>query len=183
MTTIQGLWQADLKRNPAIHISRSSGGRAFRGARRDAAVTGRFSMSRLSVFSSPLMLGFEQLEALLDQATKAGDSYPPYNIERMLGEPEGTEFWQISLAVAGFSTSDLELTLEGKHLVVKGRQKPEEQRDFLHRGIAGRSFQRSFVLADGMEVAEASLANGLLMILLKRQAPEPLVRRIAIKER
>jgi HSP20 family molecular chaperone IbpA len=183
MTTIQGLWQAGLKRKCALHICRPSGGRAFRGAHRDAAVTGLLLMSRMSVFSSPLLLGFDELEALLDQATKAGDGYPPYNIERMLEPPHGTEFWQISLAVAGFAAADLELTLEGKQLLVKGHQKPEEGRDFLHRGIAGRSFQRSFVLADGMEVAEASLANGLLTILLKRQAPEPLVRRIEIKER
>jgi HSP20 family molecular chaperone IbpA len=140
-------------------------------------------MSRLSVFSSPLLLGFDQLEQLLEQASKSGDGYPPYNIERMLAPANGTEHWQISLAVAGFSATDIELTVVGRQLLVKGRPQPDEARDYLHRGIAGRSFQRSFVLADGMEVAEASLANGLLMILLKRYVPEPLVKRIVIKER
>jgi HSP20 family molecular chaperone IbpA len=139
-------------------------------------------MTRLSVFSSPLLLGFDQLEQLLDQATKAGDGYPPYNIERGLEPVAGGEDWQITLAVAGFGASDLEVTVEGKQLLIRGRNREDGERDFLHRGIAGRSFARSFVLADGMEVTGATLENGLLTVLLKRLPPDKLVQRIKIKE-
>jgi HSP20 family molecular chaperone IbpA len=103
-------------------------------------------MSRVSLFSSPLLLGFDQLERLLDQATKAGDSFPPYNIERfprMDGKPEG---WRITLAVAGFSKPDLQVSVSDRQLAVKGRIGDDASRDFLHRGIAGRAFNRSFVL-------------------------------------
>jgi HSP20 family molecular chaperone IbpA len=139
-------------------------------------------MTRLSVFSSPLLLGFDQLELLLDQATRAGDGYPPYNIERGGPGPDGAEAWHITLAVAGFGLTDLDVSVEGKQLLIRGRNREDGKRDFLHRGIAGRSFERSFVLADGMEVAGAALENGLLTVLLKRQAPEKLVQRIIIKE-
>ena len=140
-------------------------------------------MTRVSVFSSPLLLGFDQLEQLLDQATKAGDGYPPYNIERSLREQDGSEEWQITLAVAGFGLSDLDVTVEGRQLLVRGRNREDGKRDFLHRGIAGRSFARSFVLAEGMDVTGAQLENGLLTVLLNRRAPEKLVQRITIKER
>ena len=140
-------------------------------------------MTRVSVFSSPLLLGFDQLEQMLDQATKAGDGYPPYNIERSLHPSDGSEAWQITLAVAGFGLEDLEVTVEGRQLLVRGRNRDDGKRDYLHRGIAGRSFARSFVLADGMEVTAAELENGLLTVLVKRLAPEKLVQRITIKER
>jgi HSP20 family molecular chaperone IbpA len=140
-------------------------------------------MSRLQVFTSPLLLGFDQLEHLLDQATRTGDSYPPYNIERLPHPSNGSENWQITLAVAGFSRDDLEVNVEGKQLAIRGKTREDGKRDFLHRGIAGRSFARSFVLADGMEVTDAMLENGLLTILLTRLPPETLVKRIEIKER
>jgi HSP20 family molecular chaperone IbpA len=140
-------------------------------------------MSRMTVFSSPLLLGFDQLELLLDQATKAGDGYPPYNIERLVQPDEGTENWQIALAVAGFAASDLEVTVEGKQLVIKGRQARDDTGDYLHRGIAARAFTRSFVLADDMEVTLTELHNGLLTILLKRIALEKRLVRIQIEER
>jgi HSP20 family molecular chaperone IbpA len=144
---------------------------------------GAFLMSRMSVFSSPLLLGFDQLEHLLDQATKAGDGYPPYNIERMQDQVSGAEQWHITLAVAGFGLGDLDITVEGRQLAIRGRNSDDGQRDFLHRGIAGRSFMRSFVLAEGMQVRGASLENGLLTVLLTRLAPEKRVQRIEIKER
>ncbi len=140
-------------------------------------------MSRLTVFSSPLLLGFDQLEHLLEQATKAGDGYPPYNIERLAHPGNSSENWQITLAVAGFTADDLEVTIDGKQLVIKGRQASDDRGDYLHKGIAGRSFTRSFVLADGMEVTAAELRNGLLTILLKRIAPDKHLVRIQIEER
>jgi HSP20 family molecular chaperone IbpA len=139
-------------------------------------------MSHMTVFSSPLLLGFDQLEQLLDQARKAGDGYPPFNIERQLQSKAGPDEWLITLAVAGFSSTDLDVTVEGKHLHIRGRNRDDAKRDFLHRGIAGRSFGHSFVLADGMEVTGAQLENGLLTVLLKRMPPEKLVQRITIKE-
>jgi HSP20 family molecular chaperone IbpA len=140
-------------------------------------------MSRMTVFSSPLLLGFDQLEQLLEQATKAGDSYPPYNIERLLQSDNGSENWQITLAMAGFGIGDLEVAVDGKQLVIKGRQSSDDRGDYLHKGIAGRSFTRSFVLADGMEVTAAELCNGLLTILLKRIVPDRRLVRIQIEER
>lgn len=140
-------------------------------------------MTRMTVFSSPLLLGFDQLEQLLEQATKAGDGYPPYNIERLLQSDTGGENWQITLAVAGFAAADLEVTVDGKQLAVNGRQASVNRGDYLHKGIAGRSFTRSFVLADGMEVTTAELCNGLLTILLKRIVPDRRLVRIQIEER
>ena len=139
-------------------------------------------MSRLSVFSSPLLLGFEQLERLLEQATKTGDAYPPYNIERFAGESGTPENLRISLAVAGFSRVDLEVSTIDNQLVVKGRQLDEAARDYLHQGIAARQFSRSFVLAHDMEVKSATLSNGLLSIDLCRIAPGHTVRMIEVKE-
>jgi len=138
-------------------------------------------MTRLSAFSSPFLLGFDDLERLLDRATKAGgDGYPPYNIERQgrtNGEPERLS---ISLAVAGFAPEELEVTVEENQLYIRGRQCDEDGKTYLHRGIAARQFQREFVLADGMQVIDARLANGLLTIDLERPEPEKVIRRIEI---
>lgn len=143
-----------------------------------------FAMSRVSLFSSPLLLGFDDVERLLDRATKSsGDGYPPYNIERLAGEGGAPERLRITLAVAGFSRSELEITLEDGQLTISGRQTEvsDEGRNFLHRGIAARQFQRSFVLADGMTVSGAGLKNGLLEIDLERPEPQRAARRIDIR--
>lgn len=133
-------------------------------------------MSRVSIFSSPLLLGFDHVERMIERATKAGsEGYPPYNIEQT-GENE----LRITLAVAGFGPGDLGITVEDNQLVIRGKQIDEKERIYLHRGIAARQFQRSFVLADGIEVMRAELSNGLLHIDLLRPRPEPQVRNIAI---
>jgi HSP20 family molecular chaperone IbpA len=136
-------------------------------------------MTRISAFSNPLLLGFDAVERTLERVAKSGDGYPPYNIERL--EPtKSTERLRITLAVAGFAEGDLEVTMEDNQLVIRGRQGEEGEREFLHRGIAARQFQRCFVLADGMRVAGAELKNGLLAIDLERPEPEKLIRRIDI---
>ncbi|SIS84877.1 Hsp20 family protein [Phaeovulum vinaykumarii] len=137
-------------------------------------------MSKTSFAASPYLLGFDQIERLVERAAKAGsEGYPPYNIEQC-----GPDAFRITLAVAGFAEADLALTMEDRQLVIRGRQ-PETaaERVFLHRGIAARAFQRSFVLAEGVEVAGAALENGLLHIDLHRQAPEPVVQKIPIGRR
>ncbi len=139
-------------------------------------------MSRVTVFSSPLLLGFDQLEHLLDQATKAGDGYPPYNIEQLTEPLDGAERWIITLAVAGFGSGDLDVSIDGKQLIIKGKQRDEAKREFMHRGIAGRSFLRSFVLADGMDVVKADLKNGLLVLALHRPPPAHTIKTIAVTE-
>jgi HSP20 family molecular chaperone IbpA len=145
-------------------------------------------MTRVSMLSSPLLLGFEEIERLIDRAGKAGnDGYPPYNIERVTrsehaGDQPHVELLRISLAVAGFTREQLEITVEDSQLVIRGRQQDDKSRDFLYRGIATRQFQRTFVLADGIEVRAADLSNGLLSIDLVRIEPERLVRRIEIGE-
>lgn len=134
-------------------------------------------MSRMTSFGSPLLLGFEELERVLDRVTKSGsDGYPPYNIEQT-----GEQTLRISLAVAGFSRSDLSVDVEDNQLVIRGKR-PEDDgaRTYLHRGIAFRQFQRSFVLADGLEVVGAQLADGLLNVDLERPRPSEVVRRIEI---
>ena len=137
-------------------------------------------MTRMPPFSSPLLLGFDAMEKTIERLAKSGDSYPPYNIER-IGFAEGSpERLRITLAVAGFCEDDLEVTTEESQLVVRGRQREESERDFIHRGIAARQFQRTFVLADGMRVLAAELKNGLLSIDLDRPQPERLVRKINI---
>lgn len=137
-------------------------------------------MTRMPPFSSPLLLGFDAMEKTIERLAKSGDSYPPYNIER-IGFAEGSpERLRITLAVAGFCDDDLEVTTEESQLVVRGRQREETERDFIHRGIAARQFQRTFVLADGMRVLTAELKNGLLSIDLDRPQPERLVRKINI---
>ena len=135
-------------------------------------------MTRLSLFSSPLLLGFDELERMLDRASKAsGDGYPPYNIERLPRAEGEAERLRITLAIAGFDRDEIDITVEENQLVIRGRQKDDDGRDFLHRGIAARQFSRAFVLADGMEVRGARLANGILEIGLERPEPKRLVRR------
>lgn len=138
-------------------------------------------MTRVSVFSSPLLLGFDEIERLVDRAAKTSpEGYPPYNIER-LPKGDGPERFQVTLAVAGFSRHNLEITLEDNQLTIKGRIPEEASREFLHRGIAGRQFQRTFVLADGVDIVDAHLGDGLLTINLERPEPKSVVRRIEIK--
>jgi HSP20 family molecular chaperone IbpA len=141
-------------------------------------------MSRMTLFSSPYLLGFEEIERLLDRASKtAGDGYPPYNIERLPEEDGFGEKLRIVLAVAGFSRDDLEISLEDNQLIIRGKQNDQGRSTFLHRGIAARQFQRTFVLAEGMEVTGASMENGLLAIDLARPEPQKLVRKIEIRGR
>lgn len=138
-------------------------------------------MTRMPMLSNPLLLGFEEIERLIDRAGKAaGDGYPPYNIERVAAKDEAAECLRITLAVAGFTRADLEITVEDKQLTIRGRQVDDKSRAYIHRGIAARQFQRTFVLADGIEVKAADLANGLLAIDLERNEPERLVRKIEI---
>lgn len=143
-------------------------------------------MSRLSLLSSPLLLGFEDMERLIDRVGKGGDSYPPYNIERVgadgaaNGDAAPSERLRITLAVAGFRRDQLEITLEDNQLIVRGRQEDDKSREYIHRGIAARQFSRSFVLADGIEVKTAELSDGLLCIDLVRREPDRLVRKIEI---
>lgn len=133
--------------------------------------------SRLSVFNSPLLLGFDHFERTLDRVAKSSaEGYPPYNIEQV-----GDDRLRITLAVAGFSVDDLSVQIEDNQLVIRGRQVEERSRVYLHRGIAARQFQRSFVLAEGIEVVNASLDNGLLNVDLKRPMPESKVRTIRIE--
>ncbi len=136
-------------------------------------------MSRQSLFGSPLFLGFDHLEQMLDRVQKSADGYPPYNIEQL-----GEHRLRITLAVAGFSMDDLQITQEDNQLVVRGKQRDEgEGRIFLHRGIASRQFQRAFVLAEGIEVEGAWLDNGLLHVDLRRPVPETRVKTIRIVSR
>jgi len=138
-------------------------------------------MTRMSMLSSPMLLGFEEIERLIDRAGKGADGgYPPYNIERIPGHDNGAEQLRITLAVAGFTREQLEVTLEDKQLTIRGRQQDDKDRDYLYRGIAARQFQRTFVLADGIEVQAADLSNGLLSIDLRKIEPERHVRQIEI---
>lgn len=138
-------------------------------------------MSRLSMLSNPLLLGFEEIERLVDRAAKGtGDGYPPYNIERVAAADAKSELLRITLAVAGFNNEQIEITLEDKQLNVRGRQQDDKDREYLYRGIAARQFSRTFVLAEGIEVKSADMQNGLLTIDLVRTEPQKLVRRIEI---
>ncbi len=132
-------------------------------------------MSRVSVFSSPLLLGFDQFERTLDRLAKNAEGYPPYNIERI-----GENGLRITLAVAGFTSSELAIELVENQLTVRGKQTDDGDRVYLHRGIAARQFQRAFMLADGIEVTGARLDNGLLSIDLVRPVLEPRIRTIRI---
>jgi HSP20 family molecular chaperone IbpA len=139
-------------------------------------------MSRMTMLSNPLLLGFEEIERLIDRAGKgASDGYPPYNIERIARDDGRAELLRITLAVAGFTRDQIEITLEDKQLTIRGKQQDDDKsREYLYRGIAARQFTRTFVLADGIEVKSADLSNGLLSIDLHRLEPERLVRRIEI---
>lgn len=136
-------------------------------------------MTKLTLGSYPHLLGFEQLERLLERTAKSGnEGYPPYNIEQT-----SDHSYRITLAVAGFAECDLAITVEDKQLVIRGRQAEDsEGRLFLHRGIAARQFQRTFVLADGVEVGEAIMENGLLHVDLTRAVPDTIVQTINIKK-
>src|SRR5262249_7955814 len=149
-----------------------------------------FAMSRVSLLSSPLLLGFEEMERLIERVGKSGgDGYPPYNIERIAANgadrdraAEAVERLRITLAVAGFKRDQLGITLEDNQLTVRGRQEDDKEREYIHRGIAARQFSRTFVLADGIEVKAADLHDGLLKIDLVRREPDRLIRKIQIGE-
>ena len=133
-------------------------------------------MTKLTLASYPHLLGFEQLERLLERTAKNSDGYPPFNIEQT-----SEHSYRITLAVAGFSEADLSITVEDRQLMIRGHQREEDEgRVFLHRGIAARQFQRSFVLADGVDVGRAELENGLLHVDLTRARPESVVQTIQI---
>ena len=139
-------------------------------------------MSRVPSLSSPFLLGFDEIERVLDRVSKAADGYPPYNIERVTRGDKNPECLRITLAVAGFTRDQLDVTVEESQLVIRGRQQDDKTRQYLHRGIAARQFQRTFVLAEGMLVLGADLKNGLLSIDLARPEPERIVKTIAINE-
>jgi HSP20 family molecular chaperone IbpA len=134
-------------------------------------------MNRTVYFNSPFLLGFEHLERLLERTAKsAGDGYPPCNIEQ-----PGEEKLRITLAVAGFGPDELNVTVDGRQLVIRGKQSDAADKQFLHRGIAARQFQRAFVLAEGIEVTGADLENGLLVVELARPKAESVIRKIDIR--
>ncbi len=132
-------------------------------------------MTKISLAAHPFLLGFDQIERMAERAAR-GETYPPYNVEQV--SPDG---FRITLAVAGFTEDELSLTVEGRQLIIRGRVGEQDQnRVFLHRGIASRAFQRSFVLAEGVEVRAALLENGLLHVDLARLPPDDIVRTIPI---
>ncbi|AZY94075.1 MULTISPECIES: Hsp20 family protein [Paracoccus] len=136
-------------------------------------------MTKISLGAHPYLLGFDQLERLVERASKGAEGYPPYNIEHL--PPDA---FRITLAVAGFAEDDLAITTEDRQLVIRGRQpEPDDARVYLHRGIAARAFQRSFVLADGVEVTSAAMENGLLHIDLRRVNPQQVVKTIPISRK
>jgi len=140
-------------------------------------------MARMSLLSSPLLLGFDEIERLAERAGRgASDGYPPYNIERVSRSDRSSELLRITLAVAGFTREQLSITVEESQLTICGKQQDDKQREYLYRGIAARQFQRTFILADGIEVRSADLNNGLLSIDLCRQEPDRVVRTIEIGE-
>ena len=137
----------------------------------------------MSLLNSPLLLGFEEFERMVDRINKGGgDGYPPYNIERIKASEDNVETLRITLAVAGFRRDQLDIAVENKQLTISGKQSDDNSRDYLHRGIAARQFKRSFVLADGIEVIDARLENGLLAIELVRPEQEKLIRKVEIKQ-
>jgi HSP20 family molecular chaperone IbpA len=141
-------------------------------------------MVRVTALSSPFLLGFDDIERALDKVTKsAADGYPPYNIERVAAVDAEPEKLRITLAVAGFASDQIDITIEESQLTIRGRQQEDKAREFIHRGIAARQFQRSFLLAEGMQVLGADLAQGLLSIDLVRPQPERIVRTIQISTR
>lgn len=141
-------------------------------------------MTRMTTFSSPFLLGFDDIERALDRVQKAAnDGYPPYNIERISGTAPHGDVIRITLAVAGFTRDQLDVSVEENQLVIRGRQSDDKSRQYLHRGIASRQFQRTFVLAEGIEILGADLKDGLLAIDLVRPQPERIVRKIEISAR
>jgi HSP20 family molecular chaperone IbpA len=141
-------------------------------------------MTRYPTLSHPFMLGFDEIERALDRVTKsASDGYPPYNIERLNRTENEPDRLRITLAVAGFTQDQLEITLEENTLIIRGRQVDDKARAYIHRGIAARQFQRTFLLVDGMEVLGADLSNGLLSVDLARPEPERIIRKINITAR
>jgi HSP20 family molecular chaperone IbpA len=141
-------------------------------------------MVRVTALTSPLLLGFDDLERALDKVSKAGtDGYPPYNIERIAADGGEPEKLRITLAIAGFSQDQIEVTVEENQLTIRGRRQEDKKREYLHRGIAARQFQRGFLLADGMQVLSAELTQGLLSVDLVRPQPERLARKINIVAR
>ena len=140
-------------------------------------------MTRVPSLSSPFLLGFDEIERILDRVAKGSDGYPPYNIERVPRDTESPDRLRITLAVAGFTRDQLDVSVEDSQLVIRGRQQDDKTRHYIHRGIAARQFQRTFVLADGMEVLGADLRNGLLSVDLVRPQPERMVRTIKIVAR
>lgn len=137
-------------------------------------------MSRISVFSAPFLLGFDAFEERVDRLTKSADGYPPYNIERSLSA-DGTERFLVFIAVAGFAINELEVVAEDNQVIVRGKQKEEPGREFLHRGIAARQFQRAFLLAEGMIVKDATLSHGMLVVALERPQAPKIARTIEIR--
>jgi HSP20 family molecular chaperone IbpA len=141
-------------------------------------------MTRLPNLNSPFLLGFDDIERALDRVSRTtSDGYPPYNIERLPRADALTERLRITLAVAGFTRDQLDITVEENQLVIRGRQQDDKERQYLHRGIAARQFQRSFLLADGMQVLGADLTHGLLSVDLARPEPEKMIRKINISVR
>jgi len=137
-------------------------------------------MSRVSAFSNPFLVGFEEIERAVDRLSKgAGDGYPPYDIQRLTTD-DGETALRITLTVAGFSDDELDVTVEENELVIRGHKNEEPERIFLHRGIAARQFQKTFLLAEGIEVIGATLAEGLLSIDLSRPTNQRVVRRIKV---
>lgn len=137
-------------------------------------------MTRISVFAAPFLLGFESFEERIDRLSRSADGYPPYNIERT-ETAEGGEHFLISVAVAGFAQGELEVVVEDNQLMLRGRQKDDPARQYLHRGIAARQFQRTFLLADGMEIKDATLSHGMLVITLERPRAPKIARTINIR--
>lgn len=141
-------------------------------------------MTRVPTLNSPFLLGFDDIERALDRVSRtASDGYPPYNIERIARTETQPEVLRITLAVAGFTQDQLEVTLEERQLLIRGRQTEDRERVYLHRGIAARQFQRAFLLAEGMQVLGADLNNGLLCIDLARPEPERVIQKINISVR
>ncbi len=141
-------------------------------------------MTRIPTLNSPFLLGFDDIEKAVDRVTRsASDGYPPYNIERLAGSEKHPEILRITLAVAGFLRDQLDVTLEERQLLIRGRQTDDRERVYLHRGIAARQFQRAFLLAEGMQVLGADMSNGLLSIDLARPEPDRIIQKISIKVR
>ena len=137
-------------------------------------------MSRISVFSAPFLLGFDSFEERIDRLAKSAEGYPPYNIERVQ-DADGTERFLVSIAVAGFAADELEVVAEDNQVLVRGKQRDEPARHYLHRGIAARQFQRAFILADGMIVRDATLGHGMLVVSIERPKTTKAARVIDIR--